>query len=339
MPEQPPPPPGPTDPALESINAGRLAPGDVITLVGERFGAEQGRSRVVIAGVRAAVTRWTDRDIDAFVPDVEPGPVTVRVVRDAGTPVASNEIRFRVADPPASPPIANPVVTPLPDPLAVRFDGALSVSPDLLPRSGSTLAGPGLTTTWDFGDGSRPDARAGGRQRFRTAGTYTVTLTVRDRRGRVGTARVPVTVGGAGACRATVRTRRPASFRRPRAIGVTVRLPGRAAFNFGSSEPGSGRTFRTVVRDVATLARRSQRTDIQVFTDPRGARATGYNQQLAQERATTLATSVRHEAPRARVQAVGRGNRAAPGVQGAQGLERDAIVVTFRIPGVGCGGG
>jgi PKD repeat protein len=70
--------------------------------------------------------------------------------------------------------------------LVCNFSGLTSTDPNV---------GDALTYTWDFGDATTPSTSSGPSHTYLTAGTYPVTLTVRDGWGKSSTATVSVTVG------------------------------------------------------------------------------------------------------------------------------------------------
>ncbi len=84
----------PAPPSLYSLSSGTLVRSGRVKINGARFGAQQGAGVVLIGNVPAPVTRWSEWQITAYVPETAPvGAVSIQVINDAG---ASNELPLAV---------------------------------------------------------------------------------------------------------------------------------------------------------------------------------------------------------------------------------------------------
>jgi hypothetical protein len=81
-------------PQITSLSAGELTRSGRLRIFGENFGTANGSSQVLIDGYPAIVSRWSDVQVTAYVPeDAGPGGTTVQVITTAG---ASNPIPLSV---------------------------------------------------------------------------------------------------------------------------------------------------------------------------------------------------------------------------------------------------
>src|SRR5262249_48222558 len=153
-----------------------VAPGDLLTVLGSGFGP--GPGLLTIGGVPAPVLTWADGAVQAWVPELPPGP-TALAVQAADGATAPGPIA--IAPPPPAPPVAIPLLVGAGGPV-VRMDARLSLDPD----DRAARPGAGLYAVWSFGDG---DEAAGAvvRHAYRRAGRYTVRLHVWDPSGLEGT--------------------------------------------------------------------------------------------------------------------------------------------------------
>ena len=92
-------PPEPTTPEITALQPDSAAAGDTILVLGLRFGATQGTSRVLFGSLESETSSWSDTQIEATVPTgAQSGTVRV-VVNDQ----ASNEKSFQVGSTPPPP--------------------------------------------------------------------------------------------------------------------------------------------------------------------------------------------------------------------------------------------
>jgi glucose/arabinose dehydrogenase len=116
-----------------------------------------------------------------------------------------------------------------PLPLAVNFDGRASSDPDRDP----------LTFDWNFGDGSSHATSATPAHTYSVAGSYTVTLTVKDGRGGTGTATLRIDAGN----RPPVPVISSPSATKTFAVGETIILHGSATDPEDGALPDSKLTW------------------------------------------------------------------------------------------------
>jgi outer membrane protein assembly factor BamB len=81
-------------PTISKVSKTSPTPSDRLVIKGTAFGAAAESSHVLIAGLTAPFTVWTDRSITAYVPEATPiGSATVQVVTAAGS---SNSVTVQV---------------------------------------------------------------------------------------------------------------------------------------------------------------------------------------------------------------------------------------------------
>jgi outer membrane protein assembly factor BamB len=81
-------------PTISKVSKSSATQSDRLVLTGTGFGVPAGSSQVLVAGIAAPFTRWTDTVIAAYVPEATPvGSATVQVVTAAGS---SNTISIQV---------------------------------------------------------------------------------------------------------------------------------------------------------------------------------------------------------------------------------------------------
>ncbi len=87
-------------PQITGLSAPSLPRSGLLEISGTNFGAEQGTSVVLIDGVSALATTWTDTDVHAYVPEqAGPGLVSVTVQTSAGSSNAPLlNVTLRAAD-------------------------------------------------------------------------------------------------------------------------------------------------------------------------------------------------------------------------------------------------
>ena len=173
------------------------------------------------------------------------GSFTAKLTVSDGTLSASSTVNVTVGNPPANQaPTVQIAADPIRGgvPLDVRFTA-----------SGRDPEGGPLLYTWDYGDGAQGAGRSV-THRYRTAGTYTATVTVRDAGGLTGTATVQVTVDPAqgGVRGASADLVVPSSVRAFRARGLRVTL--------SCETSGSGRASLKVTSKAAKRLKLRSRT-------------------------------------------------------------------------------
>lgn len=139
-------------------------------------------------------------------------------------------------------------------PLAVAFDGTTSSDPDADP----------LTYRWAFGDGTTSTA-ARPAKTFSTPGTYVVTLTVDDSRGRTATASATITAGNSAPTAAISAPAGGALYRG----GAPVTLTGSASDPQDGALSGASLTWRIVLNHAGHSHVESDRTGPSATFTPR----------------------------------------------------------------------
>lgn len=268
-----------TAPTITAATGGAVIPGELITIVGTDFGAEQGAGSVTIAGLPTTVgDGWTDGRIDVRVPEfLDAGPATIRVSTVAG----AAETTVTVGTVPVAPPIGNPVAVPAGGP-NLTFDASAAVDP--LTGAGvegdTILKAAGLSgiidILWGFDDGIEAEA-VGATRPYTRPGTFNPTVTVNTPDGRrsvtpVGTVRIVRDTGGGLRVAA------------PPPVNFTV--PSRVVFDAGSA--AIREESRSYLLKLATLVRAvGRRTEIGGHTDNTGPSAS-YSERLSLQRARAV---------------------------------------------------
>jgi Tol biopolymer transport system component/outer membrane protein OmpA-like peptidoglycan-associated protein len=317
--------PGPGSPVdVEGLSAGLGLPGALVTLTGKGFGARQGPSVIAFRGVPAGVATWRDDRVDAFVPNLTPGPAEITLTVGGA---ASERIAFRVLAVPPPPPTANPVVLPEGG-RTIAVDATLSVDaagPLGKPSAGqsqSALITGGLKVLWNFGDGETSN-RAVATHAYREPGNYLVRLRVTSPRGLSSTQTTRVRI----APRATTRAQAPV-----RIAPVNLSIPSRIVFDFGGSalRPESG----AYLRRVARVARRGASVRVTGYTDSIGPAP--FNLALSRRRARVVAgflvRSGGVRAGRMRTAGLGEGHPVASNRTELGRQRNRRVEITVRLP-------
>lgn len=266
-------------PTITAATGGTVIPGELISIVGADFGAEQGAGSVTIGDLPTSVgDGWTDGRIDVRVPEfLEAGPATVRVSTVAG----AAETVVTVGTVPVAPPIGNPVAVPAGG-ANLTFDASAAVDPftGAGVEGDTVLKAAGLSgiidILWGFDDGIEAEA-VGATRPYTRPGTFNPTVTVNTPDGRrsvspVGTVRI--VRGAGGGLRVAA----------PPPVNFTV--PSRVVFDAGSST--IRQESRSYLFKLATLVRAvGRRTEIGGHTDDTGASAS-FSERLSLQRARAV---------------------------------------------------
>lgn len=268
-------------PDISAATTGAVIPGEILSIVGANFGAEQGQGTVAIDDVVANVgDGWTDGRIDLRVPEfLEAGPATLTLTTVAGTTTAP----VTIGAVPAGAPIGNPVAVPAGG-ANLTFDASAAVDPFTgagVPGD-TVLQAAGLSgiidILWGFDDGVEAEA-IGATRPYTRPGTFNPTVTVATPDGRksvnpVGTVQIVRDRSGG----LQVAAPPPVNFE----------VPSRVVFDAGSAT--IRQESRSYLLKLSKLVKAiGRRTEIGGHTDNTGPSAS-FSQKLSLQRARAVRT-------------------------------------------------